>query len=257
MLRVKGLSVTMQGKEILRDVSFDALEGQWLMLAGPNGAGKSTLLRAISQGLIYEGKVLFEGQDLKAMRPRDRARRMALLSQMHEVGYAFTALELVRLGRYAYGGFLKGRDEEGEAQIAEAIRLTGLDAIATQNVLTLSGGELQRVFLAQVLAQSPRLLLLDEPANHLDIKYQQQIFGIIESWLKAPGRAVISVVHDLSLARRFGHQALLLDKGRAVAHGGVRDVLSRDRLKAVYGVDVFHWMRTLLGGWQDDEEEST
>lgn len=257
MLSVKGLGVTIRGKRILHDVSFSCLEGQWLMLAGPNGAGKSTLLRAISQGEAYEGVVRFEGEDVRGIKPRDRARKMALLSQMHEVGYAFTALELIRLGRYAYGGFLKGGDKEDEARVAEAVRLTGLEGVLRQNVLTLSGGELQRVFLAQVLAQSPRLLLLDEPANHLDLKYQQQVFGIIESWLRTPGRAVISVVHDLSLARAFGHQALLLDKGRVVAQGEVEDVLSRDRLKAVYGVDVFQWMRSLLRSWPEEGGEET
>ena len=180
--------------------------------------------------------------------------KMALLSQMHEVGYAFTALDDPP-GRHAYGGFLKGGDKEDEARVAEAIRLTGLEGVAPERAHP--PGELQRVFLAQVLAQSPRLLLLDEPANHLDLKYQQQVFGIIESWLKAPGRAVISVVHDLSLARAFGHQALLLDKGRAVAQGEVEDVLSRDRLKAVYGVDVFQWMRSLLRSWPEEGGEET
>lgn len=252
MMHVKGLSLTLQGISILRDVSFRLRPGQWLMLVGPNGAGKSSLLHALAQGRPYEGQVLFEGRDVARMRGRERARCMGMLTQLNEVGYAFTARELIRLGRYAYGGFLRGADDQEEQMILEAARMTGVEDILSQNVLTMSGGELQRVFLAQVLAQNPKLLLLDEPANHLDLQYQQQIFGLIDQWIRQPGRAVISVVHDLSLARRYGTEALLMHEGRVHACGTMAEALSPDRLSAVYQMDVHAWMRELLKGWEED-----
>ena len=122
--------------------------------------------------------------------------------------------------------------------------------------LTLSGGELQRTFLAQVLAQDPKLLLLDEPTNHLDLIYQKQIFALIGSWLREPGRAVVSVVHDLSLARSFGTDALLMDHGRQIAHGPAAQVLTPERLNAVYGMDVPAWMRSLYAQWAEDNEKA-
>ena len=132
----------------------------------------------------------------------------------------------------------------------EALELTGLTAQRAQSVLTLSGGELQRTFLAQVLAQQPRLLILDEPTNHLDLVYQKQVFSLIGRWLREPGRAVVSVVHDLSLARAFGTDAVLLHHGKTVASGSVREVLRPENLDAVYDMDVAAWMRQMLSQWE-------
>ena len=117
-------------------------------------------------------------------------------------------------------------------------------------MLTLSGGELQRTFLAQLFAQNPRVLLLDEPTNHLDLVYQKQVFELIGAWLKTPGRAVASVVHDLSLARAYGSHALLLDAGKTRAYGEIADVFTPTHLDAAYDMDVSAWMHGLLNQWQ-------
>ena len=232
-------------------LSFALEEGQWLMLVGPNGAGKSTLLHAVSQGVPYNGTIRLNGRDIRSCKPSQLARMVGVLSQHHHVGYAYTVEEIVRLGRYAYKtGFLTSRDDEGEARVEEALRLTGMEDLRKANVLTLSGGELQRAFLAQVFAQDPSILMLDEPANHLDLVYQKQIFSLIDQWRKQPGRAVISVVHDLSLARKYGTHALLMHHGKAVAQGKTADTLTADNLRAVYEMDVHEWMRDLLSQWK-------
>ena len=117
-------------------------------------------------------------------------------------------------------------------------------------VLTLSGGELQRTFLAQVFAQDPKYLLLDEPTNHLDLIYQRQVFALIKEWLAQGNRAVISVVHDLSLAKKYGTRALLLDHGCMAAIGDTNTALNRDTLEKVYGMDVYAYMKEMLSQWQ-------
>ena len=232
------------------NLSFDLREGQWLMLVGPNGAGKSTLIEAIARGVPYAGSIRWEGQDLRTMKPAELARRIGVLSQRNTVGYAYTVEEVVGLGRYAYrAGFLSGRDEDGEAQVERALALAGLTDLRHASMLTLSGGETQRAFLAQVFAQNPRVLILDEPANHLDLKYQQHIFSLIRDWLKEPGRAVLSVVHDLSLALRYGTHALLMSHGRCVSRGAIREALTPEHLRSVYGMDVHAWMRDMLSQW--------
>jgi iron complex transport system ATP-binding protein len=249
MLTVKGLSVTLGGKPILQNIHFDVQPGQWLMLVGPNGAGKSTLLHALSQGVPYRGAIAFEGQEVARMKAAQRARLMGLLSQRHEVGYAFTVQEVIRLGRYAQRSHWQGSGEADQLAVLEAARATGLTELMDHSVLTLSGGELQRVFLAQIFAQQPRLLLLDEPANHLDLQYQAQVFEMIQDWLQQPSHAVISVVHDLSLARRYATRGLLLNRGQQVAFGDPGEVLSASHLQAVWGMDVAGWMRDLLSEW--------
>ena len=117
-------------------------------------------------------------------------------------------------------------------------------------MLTLSGGELQRVFLAQLFAQNPRLLLLDEPTNHLDLVYQKQIFSLVRDWLSKGERAVVSVVHDLSLARMYGSRGVLLDHGKIAAAGSAAEVFRPETLNAVYHMDVADWMRTMLSQWE-------
>lgn len=252
MLEAKHLTVRYGVQEIVHDLSFSLEEGQWLMLVGPNGAGKSTTIRAIAQGATYEGEIELDGRNVRTLRPAQLARKIGVLAQHHSVGYAYTVDEVVSLGRYAHAqGFLSGGDDEGEARVEEALAMTGLQAMRGASVLTLSGGELQRTFLAQVFAQNPQILILDEPANHLDLPYQKHIFSLIGQWLKTPGRAVISVVHDLSLARKYGTHAVLMDKGRSAAQGTIGEVLTEEHLSRVYGMDVHAWMRDMLAQWSE------
>ena len=251
MLEVRELTVRHGALTIVDGLSFHVREGEWLMIVGPNGAGKSTALSAVTQAVPYTGSVLLDGEDVKKMKPAQRARKMGVLMQKNFAGYAFTVEEVVRLGRYAYApGVLSGHGAEDTEAVEEALERTGLTAQRGQSVLTLSGGELQRTFLAQVLAQRPRLLLLDEPTNHLDLVYQKQVFELVGEWLRTPGRAVVSVVHDLSLAKAFGTRALLLDHGKTAAMGPVGEVLCPEKLDGVYNMDVSAWMRKMLGQWE-------
>ncbi len=252
VLEVRNLTVRYDGQLAADGVNFTLEEGQWLMLAGPNGAGKSTLISAIAQGVPYTGQVLVNGMDARTMKPAKRARLMGVLSQHHSVNYAYTVEEIVRLGRYAHaGGFLRSRDLGGERLMEEALERTGMTALRHQSILELSGGEKQRAFLAQVFAQDPQILLLDEPANHLDLLYQKHIFSLIGEWLQKPGRAVLSVVHDLSLARKYGTHAVLLDHGRCAAQGTMAETLTPEHLQAVYGMDVHAWMQDMLKQWEN------
>jgi len=251
MLKGSHITVRYGDHTVVDDLSFELLEGQWLMLVGPNGAGKTTLIKAIAQGMPYGGSMELEGKDIRRCKPAQLARKIGVLSQKNSVGYGYTVEEVVGLGRYAYtSSFLSSRDDGGMAQVERALEMTGLTDLRHTSVLTLSGGELQRTFLAQVFAQDPEILILDEPANHLDLKYQQHIFSLVARWLETPGRAVMSVVHDLSLARRYGTHAILMDQGRCAAQGEIAQVLTPDNLRGAYDMDVYAWMREMLAQWQ-------
>ena len=253
MQMLKGNHITVRYGEhtVVDKMSFELHEGQWLMLVGPNGAGKSTLIETISQGVPYEGSIELEGTDIRRYKPAQLARKIGVLSQKNSVGYGYSVEEVVGLGRYAYtSSFLSARDDEGRDQVERALALTGLTELRRSSVLTLSGGELQRTFLAQVFAQNPQVLILDEPANHLDLVYQKHIFSLIAEWLKEPGRGVMSVVHDLGLARRYGTHAVLMNHGKCEAHGTINDVLTPENLRSVYDMDVYAWMQEMLKQWQ-------
>ncbi|HHT17080.1 MAG TPA: ABC transporter ATP-binding protein [Papillibacter sp.] len=247
------LTVRFGDYTVVDNVSFTVSPGEWLMIVGPNGAGKSSIISAISQAVPYTGTVAFNGRDIRSLKSKDVAKCFGVLTQKHAVGYSFTVEEVVRLGRYSFsGGFFSRNEEVSEAIIEKALRMTGLEALRNQSVLTLSGGELQRAFLAQVLAQDPPLLILDEPTNHLDLVYQRQIFELISQWVQETERAVVSVVHDLSLARKYGTTALLMHKGKLVGHGPVNDVIDSEHIDPVYSMDVRQWMVDLLSQWQKE-----
>ncbi len=251
VLKAENVTIRYGEHTIVDRLSFHLKEGQWLMLAGPNGAGKSTLIHAISQGTTYTGSITLAGKDIRRYKPVQLAQKIGILAQKNNVGYSYTVEEVVGLGRYAHSrGFFAGKDDDGEERVEHALEITGLTSLRKSSVLTLSGGELQRTFLAQVFAQNPQILILDEPANHLDLVYQKHIFSLIHEWLKTPGRAVLSVVHDLSLAKKYGTHAVLMNQGHCVAQGELKDVFTPENLHAVYRMDVYSWMHEMLGQWE-------
>ena len=234
-LTAEHVSVLRGRTEIVHDVSFSVSDGQWLMICGPNGAGKSTLLSAVSQELPYTGLVTLDSTDLRRMKPRQLARRMAMLRQLSDLAYAYTVEEVVAMGRYAHRGLLQA-DSGGAEAVERALQAVQLQDKRRQNILTLSGGERQR-------------MLLDEPGNHLDLRFQQELFLLIDAWRREPGHAVVSVVHDLSLARKFGTHALLLSSGRG-AYGEISAILTPSALESAWQMDVVGWLRSLGDVWQ-------
>lgn len=148
------------------------------------------------------------------------------------------------MGRYAHRKSFSGKgDADGEARIEEALQQTGMTELRHHSMLSLSSGERQRAFLAQVLCQEPSLLLLDEPESHLDLSYTRQLYALIDNWRRQPSHAVISVVHDLSAAKRFGTCALLLDHGVCKNFGSMEQVLTDDHIAQAWGTDAAEWLR--------------
>lgn len=252
MLKVENLKISFPGCDILNNISFQVRHGDWLMIVGPNGAGKSTIASAITQSLAYDGKIYFEGQDIKTIRHKDRAKLIGILMQNNNVQYSFTVRQIVALGRFSYSsGIFKYTGEADDKKIDEALKAVNLYEKRNQSVLTLSGGEVQRTFLAQVLCQDPKLLILDEPTNHLDITFQESIFELIKKWLSEDNnRDVISIVHDLSLAKMYGSKAIMLKNGNIFAMGEINKIMSKDNLKKVYGIDVYEWQKKLFDVWK-------
>ncbi len=251
MLKAERVTVRYGQHTVVNHLSFSLAAGQWLMLVGPNGAGKSTLIEAVCQGVPYTGNVLLEGRNIRSFKTAQLARKIGVLAQKNAVGYAYSVEEIVGLGRYAHAsGFLAARTDDDKVRVEQALALTGLTELRHASVLTLSGGELQRAFLAQVFAQDPQILILDEPVNHLDLLYQKQLFSLLQEWLRQPGRAILSVVHDLSLARKYGTHAILMNQGCCAAQGVIADVLTPRQLQTVYGMDVYGWMRDMLEQWR-------
>lgn len=250
MLRAKNLSISYGDKNIINDIDFYIEENKWTMLIGPNGCGKSTIVSSLAGSIPYQGSLTYKGKDLAKFKPKDKAKIIGILNQHNSPSYAYRVEDVIGLGRYPYKkSLLDGISEEDEAMVDYAIDVTGLGKLRSKSILAISGGELQRTFLAQVLAQDPSILILDEPVNHLDLKYQENIFKILKDWVKEDKRAILSVIHDLGVAKAYGDKAILIHDKKVLAQGHIDQVMTRDNLKTTYGIDVVSLMRSRSKLW--------
>lgn len=236
LLTAHQFSVSLDDQPILQNISFDVAAGTWVGLLGPNGSGKTTLLRAISGVLPYAGTLQFDGQAVSTWSSRDLARRLAFVRQSPSLAFDFSVEELVRLGRAPHKRWLQSYTARDHQMVRDALAQVELDGFADRSVLALSGGEMQRVFLAQALVQEADLLLLDEPTAHLDIHYQFAFMEQVHTLVNR-GCTVIAAFHDLELAARYADHLLLLDEGRLVADGPPSAVLTPARIADVFRMD--------------------
>jgi iron complex transport system ATP-binding protein len=240
-LEVRGARWTAGGRAVLDGIDLTAPLGQVVGLLGPNGSGKSTLLRMIAgvpSGTSRRpgGSVHWEGEDLRALRPRQRARVLAFVEQDAHTDLDLTVRDVVELGRTPHRGRW-GAESPADASVVEsALGAVGLRGLAERRLASLSGGERQRVHLARGLAQEPRLLLLDEPTNHLDIQAQLTVLGLVRDATASRGLTAVVALHDLNLAATFCDHVVLLHEGRVARAGAVPDVLVPEVVDHVYGV---------------------
>ncbi|HEX7351161.1 ABC transporter ATP-binding protein [Brachybacterium sp.] len=233
VLEARGLTHSFGALEVLRGVDLTARRGEVVGLVGPNGSGKTTALRILHRDLVPDtGQVRLEGRDLGSLSGRERARRLAVMTQESPGELPMTAADAVMLGRLPHRGVFGATTRADELLAAEALELAGAAHLARQDLTTLSGGERQRVLLARALAQQPRLLLLDEPTNHLDIGAQHHTLQLV----RAQRLTTLVVLHDLNLAARYCDRVVVLENGRIRADGPPSEVLDEALVGEVYAV---------------------
>ncbi|MET4159932.1 heme ABC transporter ATP-binding protein [Agromyces sp. PvR057] len=238
------VSVTIDRATLLTDVSFAAIPGRVHALLGPNGAGKSTLLAVLAGDRAPSaGRVLLHDRPLSDWPLRDLARTRAVLTQDHSVTFSFRSREIVEMGRHPWAR--TPAEDDDDREISRAMAATDVSHLADRPVANLSGGEKARVALARVLAQRSPVLLLDEPTAALDLRHQEDVLRLARAQAAA-GDAVVVVLHDLNLAAAYSDEITLLEQGRVVAHGGPAEVLTAERIEAVYAqpVEVIEHPRT-------------
>ncbi|MDG3008699.1 ABC transporter ATP-binding protein [Rhodococcus sp. D2-41] len=238
MLEGRGLGIWYGDKQIVDDASIAVGSQQVVTLIGPNGSGKSTLFKALSGRLAARtGTVLLEGADMASWSSRRRARAIGMLNQTNTAPPDMTVRELVGYGRHPHRRWYERTTAEDGEAVDWAIAHTELKTLADRPVAQLSGGEAQRAWLAMVLAQRPRVLLLDEPTTYLDIAHQHEVLEVVTSLNRTLGISVLMVLHDLNQAATFSDRIVALAAGRVVADGTPGDVLTPGLIRNVYGME--------------------
>jgi len=237
-LAIQDLSVELDHVPVLHAVSCAVSSGGWLALIGPNGAGKTTLLRAVAGLVPHRGTIHINQKDLGALRGRARARLIAYVPQIPVLPPDMTVQDYVLLGRTPYLVYLGAPSRLDRAQAADACDRLDMARFAGRRLGSLSGGERQRAVLARALAQSPEVLLLDEPTSLLDIGHQQQVLELVDDLRRGRGVTVVATLHDLTQASQYAGNLVLLMDGKVEAAGDPATVLTEELIARVYAARV-------------------
>jgi len=238
ILKIENLVCGYEAKKpVIRDVSFEVSAGEFVGIVGPNGSGKTTLLRTIT-GLLTpdHGKIHISGHQIEHLERRELARRVAFVPQLMEPVAGFSVEELVMLGRTPYFDRFSFETADDQDAVKWAIEELQIEGLVDRPVTELSGGEFQRVAIARALAQEPKLLLLDEPISHLDIRYQVKICKLLRK-LRSH-RSIIATFHDLNIASRFCSSLILIKNGKLIAEGSPGRVVTPENIWKVYRIKV-------------------
>lgn len=225
-------------KEILRDINLSVKEGEYVSIIGPNGAGKSTLLKCLNR-IIRGGRGSMElfGKDVQRYSQKELGRLIGYVSQTREQVFPYTVFEFVLMARYPYLSPLSRVSKQDTRVVEEALAMTDTTDFAQRKVITLSGGERQKVYLAGALAQQPKILLLDEPTTHLDPRYHTEIQQTISAICVRLKMTILHVTHDFSHIAFWSRKVIAIKAGRVHSTGTPDEILTRERLKDIFETD--------------------
>ena len=237
-LKTRSLKYNYDKKVVLENVDLEIIKGETIGILGPNGCGKTTLLKNLNKNLIpAEGCVLLDDMDMGEMPKKDIAKKVAVVPQTNEIRFAFTVRDIVTMGRFPFQGLMSGESDEDLRIVNNAIEKTGLSDLADRHINTMSGGERQRVIIARALAQTPSILLMDEPTLHLDISTQFDVLDLVSRLSKEENMTVVIVSHDLPMVVRYCDRIMMLKDHKVFATGTPEEVLTPENMRAVFNVD--------------------
>ena len=223
---------------VLKDITFQITPGEMVGLIGPNGCGKSTIIKALSHIITpFSGKILLDGKDIAGISRNNLARRLGVVPQLPLLPSAFTAFEIVLMGRNPHLGLFQYEGPEERATVWRAMELTATHTLAERRVGELSGGEIQGLLVARVLAQETKAILLDEPTANLDIGRQVEILDLIRSRCREKKVTVLAAIHDLNLASQYCDRLVMISNGRLHAQGTPSEVITAQNIRDIYGAE--------------------
>lgn len=249
MIEVNNLSFSYNynNKKILKNISFKLFENERLCIIGPNGSGKTTLLKCLCNILDFQGSVFINNKNIKDI---EVYKSVSFLSQSSEIYFDYNVFDTVMLGRYANfkDKLLSIPSKEDKEFVFECLEKLNIIHLKDKLINRLSGGELQKVFLARAFAQNPKIILMDEPTNHLDLNSQIELIHNLKEWVNKDFRCIIAVMHDINNALNFADKILVLKDGNSKFFGYTSD-FDLQLLNDIYAINVVEYMKKSLIKW--------
>ena len=237
-LKATQLQIGYGDHVVVEDMDVNIHRDKITTIIGPNGSGKSTILKAVTRLIRYQkGSVVLNGRDVLEMKPKDLAKTIGVLPQIHTAPSDFRVKELVGYGRMPHQKMFAGKSAEDERIIQWAMEVTGTWQFRDKSIYEISGGESQRVWIATVLAQKPEILFLDEPTTYLDISHQLETMQLVKKLNRDTGIGVVMVLHDLSQALEVSDHIIVIKDGKKYSEGSPEEVITAQMMRDVYNVD--------------------
>ena len=251
MIKVDNICVYYNKFKALNNISFTLKKGENLSIIGPNGCGKTTLLKCIINNINFNGNIYINNKNIKTIKRKELAKEIGMLSQLMSISFNYTVFDTVMMGRYIHQDkFYINNNKKDENIVLEALKTVGMIDFKDKFISNLSGGQLQRVFLARLIAQDPNIVLLDEPTNHLDFKYQIELIEFLKKWGKKYNKTILGVIHDINLAMVLTDNMMVLENGCIKSFDKSDNILKTNILNEVYNTNVREYMIKSLKKWE-------
>ena len=239
-LKLKNFSAGYKNNIVVRNINLSLYSGEWLGVIGPNGSGKSTLVKGI-MGIIksFQGNIYLKDEDIKLFKKKSIAQTISFLPQQLNSNLMITVKELVALGRSPYKEFWEfDLNKNDQDKVNESLNLVDMYDLKDKLISQISGGQIQRAYLALALAQEPEILILDEPTNALDLKYQLKFLEIVKNLKIKSNISIITILHDLNLASRYSDKIIALKNGKSIGYGSCNEIINEKFIKEIFDIDV-------------------
>ena len=252
MLKVDSISVYYNNFKALDNVSFEFKKGENISIIGANGSGKTTFLKCLCNILDFKGNVYLDNKNIKNIKRKELAKKIGMLSQIIPINFDFSVFDTVMMGRFIHQDrFFVSNNKEDEEIVINALKTVELLNLKDKNISNISGGQLQRVFLAKIIAQNPDIILLDEPTNHLDFKYQIELITFLKKWSLKENKTIIGVIHDINLAMLLTDNIIIMENGKIKMYDKSENIIKSNILNSIYNIDIKKYMLDTLKKWEN------